>query len=67
MKIILIIVIIMIIFGFLVISNNHIKLNSVKNFMSFWNIYYNSLSNICQEGIKFTGKVINFFSNTKEH
>jgi hypothetical protein len=62
MKILLIIVLFLLIGGFLIISNNNIRLNSWSNVKYFAEVYYSWLINCYNSGFEVTGKVTKFFN-----
>ncbi|MBS3079165.1 hypothetical protein J4218_03520 [Candidatus Pacearchaeota archaeon] len=61
MKILLIMVILLLVGGFLIISNENIRLNSWENILHFSNLYYNWLINSYDYSKGITGDVVNFF------
>jgi len=62
MKILLIIVLFLLIGGFLIISNEHIRLNSWSNVKYFADVYYAWLINLYYNSIEVTGRVVGFFN-----
>jgi hypothetical protein len=63
MKILLIIVLFLLIGGFLIISNENIRLNSWNSMRYFAETYYSWLINCYNNGIEITGKVVGFFNH----
>jgi len=61
MKIITIIVVILLIGAFLIISNEHIKINSISGIVQFSKLYWNWLGNLYSNGKALTGKAVEFF------
>ena len=62
MKILLIIVLFLLISGFIIISNENIRLNSWNNVKYFGAEYYAWLVNCYNNGIELTGRVIGFIN-----
>jgi len=62
MKILLIIVIFLLIGGFLIMSNENLRLNSWENAIYFAGLYYNWLAGFYEQGKYLTGDVIKFFN-----